>query len=169
MNYAIFKSMSALNQESSMEEILASIKRIIAEDSHASTRSAAKNSNGAHIRAVTDDAERDLAEQVLELTDPVGFTPPALEAGHHAPLAAQPGLVSDISIQATRQALEALSSVVVRAPAAKAGVAESASVTTLDDLVVEMLRPMLKQWLDQHLPEIVEVMVQREIARITGK
>ena len=32
-----------------------------------------------------------------------------------------------------------------------------------------MLRPMLKDWLDQHLPEIVEELVTREIARITGK
>ncbi|WP_221794348.1 DUF2497 domain-containing protein [Aquisediminimonas sediminicola] len=158
-----------------MEEILASIKRIIAEDSHASTRSAAKNSNGSHIRAVSDDVDGDFAEQVLELTDPVGFTPPAMETGQHghAPAATQAtnnaDLVSDISVQATRQALEALSSVVVRAPLAHAGVVGSPSVTTLDDLVVDMLRPMLKQWLDQHLPEIVEVMVQREIARITGK
>jgi cell pole-organizing protein PopZ len=32
-----------------------------------------------------------------------------------------------------------------------------------------MLRPLLKDWLDQRLPEIVEDMVAREIARITGK
>ncbi len=31
-----------------------------------------------------------------------------------------------------------------------------------------MLRPMLKEWLDEHLPEIVEELVTREIARITG-
>jgi len=158
-----------------MEEILASIKRIIAEDSHAPTRSPAKNSNGSHIRAVSDDDDGDLAEQVLELTDPVSFTPPTADALYngHSSAAAQAtvnaGLVSDISIQATRQALEALSSVVVRAPAANAGVVGSSSITTLDDLVVDMLRPMLKHWLDQHLPEIVEQMVQREIARITGK
>ena len=32
-----------------------------------------------------------------------------------------------------------------------------------------MLQPMLKEWLDQHLPEIVEELVTREIARITGR
>jgi cell pole-organizing protein PopZ len=32
-----------------------------------------------------------------------------------------------------------------------------------------MLKPMLKDWLDRHLPEIVEQLVTREIARITGK
>src|SRR3569623_1448052 len=35
-------------------------------------------------------------------------------------------------------------------------------------LVGEMLRPMLREWLDQHLPELVESMVAKEIARITG-
>ena len=31
-----------------------------------------------------------------------------------------------------------------------------------------MLRPMLKQWLDEHLPQMVEEHVKREITRITG-
>ena len=39
----------------------------------------------------------------------------------------------------------------------------------LEAVVKEMLRPMLKEWLDTRLPEIVEAMVAREIARITGK
>jgi uncharacterized protein len=39
----------------------------------------------------------------------------------------------------------------------------------LEAVVREMLRPMLKQWLDDNLPEIVEEMVTREIARISGK
>jgi cell pole-organizing protein PopZ len=32
-----------------------------------------------------------------------------------------------------------------------------------------MLRPMLREWLDAHLPELVEQMVAREIARITSQ
>jgi len=32
-----------------------------------------------------------------------------------------------------------------------------------------MLRPMLKDWLDSNLPTMVEGMVAREIARITGR
>ena len=38
----------------------------------------------------------------------------------------------------------------------------------LEAVVREMLKPMLKDWLDQHLPEIVEELVTREIARITS-
>jgi cell pole-organizing protein PopZ len=37
---------------------------------------------------------------------------------------------------------------------------------TLEDLVRELLRPMLKQWLDDNLPEIAERMVAKEIARL---
>jgi hypothetical protein len=39
---------------------------------------------------------------------------------------------------------------------------------TLEGLVRELLRPMLREWLDAKLPDIVEAMVAREIERITG-
>jgi cell pole-organizing protein PopZ len=39
---------------------------------------------------------------------------------------------------------------------------------TMDAFVADLLRPMLGEWLDAHLPEIVEAMVAKEIARITG-
>jgi cell pole-organizing protein PopZ len=38
---------------------------------------------------------------------------------------------------------------------------------TLDDLVREMLRPILKVWLDDNLPGIVERLVRAEIERIS--
>jgi uncharacterized protein len=37
---------------------------------------------------------------------------------------------------------------------------------TLDDVVRETLRPMLKSWLDENLPSLVERMVQSEIERV---
>jgi uncharacterized protein len=37
---------------------------------------------------------------------------------------------------------------------------------TIDDLVTEMLRPMLKNWLDDNLPTIVERLVRSEIERV---
>lgn len=40
---------------------------------------------------------------------------------------------------------------------------------TLEDLVQEMLRPMLKGWLDESLPDIVERLVREEIERVTRK
>jgi cell pole-organizing protein PopZ len=38
---------------------------------------------------------------------------------------------------------------------------------TLEDVVRETLRPVLKSWLDENLPRVVEGMVQAEIERIT--
>jgi cell pole-organizing protein PopZ len=38
---------------------------------------------------------------------------------------------------------------------------------TIDDLVQEMLRPMLKSWLDDNLPTIVERLVRAEIERVS--
>jgi cell pole-organizing protein PopZ len=38
---------------------------------------------------------------------------------------------------------------------------------TLEDLVCEMLRPMLKEWLDDNLPSLVERQVQEEIQRVS--
>lgn len=40
---------------------------------------------------------------------------------------------------------------------------------TLEALIRSMLEPMLKQWLDGNMPEIVERMAQAEIKRLTGK
>ena len=40
---------------------------------------------------------------------------------------------------------------------------------TLEDIVAEMLKPMLKQWLDQHLPETVDRLVREEIERMARR
>jgi cell pole-organizing protein PopZ len=56
------------------------------------------------------------------------------------------------------------------APAAAAAAATvPAGGRSLEDVVVDAMRPMLKQWLDANLPAMVESMVAREISRITGK
>jgi uncharacterized protein len=85
---------------------------------------------------------------VLELQDPVGEGD---------------GLVSDDAAIASRQSLAALVS--MRA----AGEALPLDDAALGAAVREMLKPLLKDWLDRHLPDMVEELVTREIARITGK
>jgi uncharacterized protein len=40
---------------------------------------------------------------------------------------------------------------------------------TLEDIVREMLRPLLQSWLDENLPGIVERLVREEIARVVGE
>jgi cell pole-organizing protein PopZ len=43
----------------------------------------------------------------------------------------------------------------------------SNNARTLEDLVKEMLRPMLKSWLDDNLPGLVERIVKAEIERVS--
>ena len=54
-------------------------------------------------------------------------------------------------------------------PADDPGPAVGTNGKTVEDLVKETLRPMLKEWLDQNLPQIVERYVEREIVRLTRR
>jgi cell pole-organizing protein PopZ len=40
---------------------------------------------------------------------------------------------------------------------------------TLEDIVRELMRPMLREWLDVHLPPIIEKVVQKELDKIARK
>jgi len=103
-------------------------------------------------------------EEVLELTDPVDHRAPTrIEPAQIEDEDAEdeePELVSEGTATASRSALASLSALVVKA---------EQPAHTLEGLVREMLRPMLKDWLDSNLPELVEAMVAKEIARISGK
>ncbi len=78
-----------------------------------------------------------------------------------AQASAAPAVMSDISAEAARESLVNLSRLLVRS--------DDGQSNTLEGLVREMLRPVLKEWLDANLPELVETMVKREIDRITGR
>ena len=74
---------------------------------------------------------------------------------------AKSALVSNKTAEASRSSLAALSALVVK-PEVTGG-------DTLEGLVREMLKPMLAEWLEAKLPDIVERMVAREISRITDR
>ena len=129
-----------------MEEILASIRKIIADDRPITPP--------APLAAAPDDDEDDvleLGEAVAESASPIFPPPPVTAAVSVAPL------VSGIAAEASRKAFSALAGVKLDPEAAP---------DTLDGLVREMLRSMLKEWLDAHLPDLVERVVAREIARL---
>ncbi len=140
--------MQSSGREPSMEDILASIKKVIAEEKE--LRSA--------VRPVGTIEDEPLPEEsgtgdddVLELDEPLA---PPVDLG--------PPLVDEDVAGQSRQALEQLQTVAATIPAAP-------QVNPLEEMVREMLRPMLKQWLDEHLPQMVEEHVKREISRITGR
>lgn len=146
--------MGDISNEPSMEDILSSIKRIIADESETAL---AGRVRAAPRRAREQPKPQPETEEVLELTEAVD----ALGRGKQADdSASEPQLVSKNTATASRSALASLSAMVVKPEAA---------ANTLEGMVREMLRPMLKEWLDANLPELVEGMVAREISRISGK
>jgi cell pole-organizing protein PopZ len=40
------------------------------------------------------------------------------------------------------------------------------SGTTVEDIIVELVRPHLKEWLDQHLPSVVKAAVEKEVKKL---
>jgi hypothetical protein len=142
--------MQGSGREPSMEDILASIKKVIAEEKEL-------RSGAAPVEAVGDEPlpEESAAEQtegdVLELNEPLA---PEADFG--------PPLVDEEVAGHSREALEQLQTIAATIPAAP-------PANPLEDMVREMLRPMLKQWLDEHLPHMVDEHVKREISRITGR
>jgi cell pole-organizing protein PopZ len=140
--------MGDIQQDPSMEEILASIKRVIREDGRVPSQAARSvpRRNG-RSEPVPPAPPVPPEEDVLELDDPVE---------------AEDGLISDNAAAASRQSLAALTAMRAPQPAPVSGGA-------LENVVRDMLRPILKEWLDEHLPQIVEELVTREITRITGR
>ncbi|MGB5722969.1 MAG: DUF2497 domain-containing protein, partial [Parasphingorhabdus sp.] len=41
--------------------------------------------------------------------------------------------------------------------------------TSLEDLTRDLMRPIIKKWLDENLPDLVEELVAREIQRLSDK
>ena len=85
-----------------------------------------------------------------------------------APVVAEPKVVA-VAHPGGQQAAPAAPTVVVkavnRAPAAAAQSA-AAPVRTMEDTVAELLRPMLREWLNNNMPRIVEKALRVEMANI---
>ena len=140
------------SNEPSMEDILASIKRVIAEEKE--LRAAVPPPSG--------QGEQD--DDVLELDESMeaGGLPEAKTAEPVPPVDLGPPLLDEAVAGSSRHSLDELSNIAATAP-------PPPQVNPLEDMVREMLRPVLKQWLDENLPRIVDEHVKREISRITGR
>ena len=141
--------MQSAGREPSMEDILASIKKVIAEEKELRGGPPAAPVDDAPLPEETaaDEPEEDILELVETLAPPADLGPP---------------LVDEQVAGQSRQALEQLQTVAAAIPAAPIA-------NPLEEMVREMLRPILKQWLDEHLPAMVDEHVKREISRITGR
>jgi len=79
------------------------------------------------------------------------YEPPPFESA-----APPPQMLSRSTVSAVESAFNSLANTVL-----------SNNARTLEDLVKEMLRPMLKSWLDDNLPGLVERIVKAEIERVS--
>ena len=197
-------SAQAKPSEPSMEEILASIRRIISDDEAKPAEAAGTPQAEPQPAAVAviDDDVLDLGAEAALIAapapEPAPAAPPAafpddsdvafleeqpaapplpeppaapaepapapyqpqpqLQPRQPAAFAAAPDMASLLSDQA--------SSVVTNAFGQLASTVLSNNARTLEDLVKDMLKPMLKTWLDDNLPTMVERLVRAEIERV---
>lgn len=152
--------MGDVNHEPTMEEILASIKKIIAEDGD--TPAGAPDARSQRKKPVLETSEPPVSDDVLELTDKMDAAP-EVPSADVAEQSAEP-IAADETVEASQAAFAALTAITK----SRADSGDAQESHPLEGLVREMLRPMLKEWLDENLPGLVEEMVAREIARIAS-
>jgi cell pole-organizing protein PopZ len=201
----------AKSQEPSMEEILASIRRIIADDD--ATKSAPRPVEAVKPapRPMTPPRppaprvpDPSLAMEAAPVEEPPDVAPPAAEEAadildltesmatppppplEEAPMpstafrtidgsfdisydeeVAKPASQRPVSEPASQLLSNATSAAVDSAFNSLAQTVLVQNARTLEDLVREMLRPMLKTWLDDNLPGLVERLVRAEIERVS--
>jgi cell pole-organizing protein PopZ len=191
-------------QEPTMEEILASIRRIINEDEEEKPADSAAEAEPApepeaepepapepepELEAAPEpEPEPEAEPEALELTERIEEEPAAEPEPEPEPAPAEDDLMildreeeAEPSFEPEPASADAEDedSLIDEAPATAAAgmfaaLSENLRVSsdqgqTLEGIVRELLRPMLKQWLDENLPAIVEEKVQAEIERIARR
>ncbi len=132
--------------ERTMEEIMATIGKAVSDES--------RNSRPAPQEAEGDD-------DILELVDEL---PPEDDAVA-GPEAEE--LVSTAAAAASAEAFAGLAEAVEQGETASRRLPVQEGGETIEDMVRAMLKPMLNEWLDAHLPDIVERLVDEEIQRLS--
>lgn len=171
----------------SMEDILASIRRILSEEEPGSAPAPV----APEIAAAEPPAQAEKPDDVLVLdpsmlveenAEPASLPSPqaADEEEPAPPVAAPPPMAPIVPVEiaappptllAPETAAAATSSVgnLMRMLATERTMQVHRGGPTIEDIVREELRPLLKQWLDANLPDLVERLVRSEIERVVGR
>ncbi len=184
------------DQEPTMEEILASIRRIISEDDEESAEEAPAEEAPEPVEeeepepVQTESAEPEGEGEVLELTQKVNEDgsvtdlapeeeaeePVAEEPVAEEPVAEEPaedfddvvvvneGTDSGLMSQDAAGAASASFSDLARTLVVTAGEGQ-----TIEAMLLDLLRPLLTEWFNQHLPPLVEDIVKDEIQRVARR
>ncbi|MGH7043209.1 MAG: DUF2497 domain-containing protein [Acetobacteraceae bacterium] len=171
----------AATGDPSMEDILASIRRILSEEEtpSAAAEPPAAAETGTDV-LVLDNSMLLPTEASADAAVPPAETPiepPATEAaGGEAPAAAtvpaalaEPdqagGIVAPEAVAAAAASVGSL----LRTLASDRALQVRTGGPTIEDIVRQTLRPLLKEWLDAHLPDLVERLVRAEIERVVNR
>jgi hypothetical protein len=168
--------------DSSMKEIIASISRIIDEDSRTTQPSQRGAGGGTEILELTEVVEADGSVRKLAGAPVFGAEPstPAAAARKEAAPAmpdAAPGaattpdpprdpILSTAASEAAATAFSRLGTVPRERRAEPGPLLGAAADRTLEQIVRDTLHPLLRAWLDEHLPAVVERLVREEIQRV---
>jgi hypothetical protein len=177
-------SQSAKAQEPSMEEILASIRRIISDDDDAKLAPAAakptpapadepeeapppkapppKAQAPADMHELTESMQAGAASNGVDRSAAAAFDKPPEPERPRPPEVPRTTPMSDRTLLSPRT-----TAAVDTAFNSLAHTVLTQNSRTLEDLVREMLKPMLKTWLDDNLPTMVERLVRAEIERVS--
>jgi uncharacterized protein len=176
--------------EPSMEEIIASISRIITEDKAQSEPARPVTNEKSDILELTEALNEDGSVRHIALSEETTILEPAPEVREpstpNATASVEPGQSHrDAAIEpklgpgrerivsaATSGAAAAAFAQLGALPREKRRERElglGGADRTLEDIVRDMLRPFLETWLNEHLPGIVERLVREEIARLVGE
>ena len=183
--------------EPTMEEILASIRKIISEDQPEAPKPAEQQSP---IRAVAEEPAPQIESDVLELTEEVRDEQPAMPAPQPVPpiendiafetIEAEPAAetpVDDLISETTRSAIGRAFAHVdpgsVERAAAPAGTLDALFARAIQDAftptlqewvdshhaeILDRLKPLIRDWMDDNLPALIEATVTKEIRASTA-
>lgn len=146
-----------------MDDILASIRRILNDDEAAAA--VAKPASGEAPPPKTEE------DGVLVLDDSMMIASAAANSAMGMPEPAPDHALSRPGLLAPESEAAAAASVgtLLRTLTAERDTEVHRGGPTIEDLVREGIRPLLKNWLDVHLPPLVERLVRAEIDRISGR
>lgn len=178
-------------QEPSIEEILESIRQIISEDGETGKPAAVKPvdltpaaapalNSDLDLSSVKEPASSDAGADILDLVELVNPEPPAQEQ----PLQPQPVSVAAeakmdqpmtdeadnlMSPQTAQVVTEELSKILASNMAIEKEEVGRTGKVTLEDMTRELMKPMIKAWIDQNLPGIIEKIVQKEVEKLSRR
>lgn len=147
-----------------MDDILASIRRILNEDEATVSQPPAATPAAEPIELTESMLVSPPPVVPVPVTEPVEPRPE--EPTRPAEPPASAGLVAPAVAAATTAALGHLLRTVA---AERTAPLHRGGGPSIEDVVREELRPLLKEWLDQHLPPLVERLVRAEIERVIGR